>query len=274
MNTCKSQVSSIFLCLLIVLCFKAAVAAEAQSVAEIDAKIAQFITRIEKPSETGNDGVSAANTQLLAYMKRVLADSRLLGAPLPKAHEAGLKAYTSEDGRVCFYSWDTETGGTMHFFYDFVQWKGKNGVHWLKLHPIEGAEGPNMDCGFFYHDLHSVRTADGSTIYLPTYRSIYSHPEHTDGIMAYSIVGDKLVEVPAFQAKSKSLTSIEVPASEVEWDDNDLIKFKDHEQTLLIPITTKDGQVSGRFLTYRFNGHKYVFDEKAHEKPAPQEKGK
>jgi len=257
---------------MIILCIKGALAAEAQSLDKIDATIAQFITRIENPS--GGDDISTANTQLLAYMKRVLADSRLLGAPLPKAHQAGLKANRSEDGRVCFYSWDDETGGTMHFFTDLVQWKGKNGVHWLKLHPREGAEGPNYDRGFFYHDdLHSVRTADGNTIYMPTYRGISSHPDHTDGITAYSIAGDKLVEVPAFQAKSKSLTSIEVPASEVEWDENDLITFKDHAQTLLIPITTKDGQVTGHFLTYRFDGHKYVFDEKAHEK-ANQRSGK
>ncbi len=101
-------------------------------------------------------------------------------------------------------------------------------------------------------------------VYLPTYRSAYSNPNHSDGITAYSIAGDKLVGIPFFKTKTKLLKTIDVPAVENQWNENGLIKFNDNNKTLLIPITVKDGGATGRFLTYRFDGHYFVFDEKAH----------
>ena len=236
------------------------------SVGEVDTKISQLLTVINKGAENPGDGTATANAKLVKYLKIVLADAKLIPASLAKAKEAGLTKLVSDDGKVCFYSWDSETGGTMHFFHDFVQWKAPDGVHWLDLNPPSKVDG-DLATGYFYHDLHTVVTSDGRAVYMPTYRAIYSHPIHNDGITAYTIQGNKLVETPFFKTKTKLLKSIDVPATEVEWNEAGLIKFKDHNKTLLIPITIKEGGATGRYLTYRFDGHHFVFDESAHEKP-------
>ena len=266
------RLGKIFCSLLIVaapLCLPGIAAQTKPSAQTIDATIAEMIGKINgrgSMSMGGDEEVHHLDARLLAYVeKNVLPDARFLSTPLPNSENVGLKKVASKDGNVCFYSWDTWTGGTMHFYVDLVQWKGSSGVHWQKIHPL-GNDGAG-ECGYFYHDVHSVRTADGKTIYMPTYRAIYSGPEHEDSVTAYEISGDKFIKVQAFQTPKKALDTIDVPASENAWDDNDLIYFEDNEQTLLIPITTKDRQVTGKFLSYRFNGTKYVFDPKAHEKP-------
>jgi len=236
------------------------------SVIEIDAKIAQFLKRIGNGGEPLSDQVSSANDQLVKYLKGVMTDPKLIPTSLPKAKEAGLTKLVSEDGKVCFYSWDSQTGGTMHFFKDFAQYKTTDGVRWVDLNPPTHGDG-DLDTGFFFHDVHTVVTGDGKAVYLPTYRSIYSNPIHNDGITAYTIEGNKLVAIPFFKTKVKLLKNIDVPATESEWNENGLIQFKDHNKTLLIPITVKDGGATGRFLTYRFDGHNFVFDDSAHEKP-------
>lgn len=233
---------------------------------QIDTKIAEFLTRVNKGAENPGEQAATANKKLVKYLRGVLSDPKLIQTSLPKSKEAGLTKLVSDDGKVCFYSWDSQTGGTMHFFNDFVQWKAPDGVHWLDLNPPPKEEG-DLATGYFFHDLHTVVTGDGKAVYMPTYRAIYSNPNHNDGITAYTILGSKLVETPFFKTKTKLLKSIDVPATEVEWNDNGLIKFKDHNKTLLIPITVKDGGATGRFLTYRFDGHNFVFDESAHEKP-------
>lgn len=237
--------------------------AEKASVGEFDAKIAQLLTAATKEAQNPDD---KSGDKLVKYFKSVLSDPKLISASLPKAKEAGLTKLSSNDGKVCFYSWDTETGGTMHFFRDFVQWKTADGAHWLDLNPPPRQEG-DLATGYFYHDLHSVITINGKAVYMPTYRAIYSGPNHNDGITAYTIQGNKLVETPFFKTKTKLLKSIDVPATENEWNDNGLIKFKNNNKTLLIPITVKHGGATGKFITYRFDGTNFVFDGAAHEKP-------
>lgn len=236
------------------------------TVGEIDTKIAQLLAVVNKGAENpGNEGATA-NQKLVKYLKSVLSDPMLIAANLPKAKEAQLTKLVSDDGKVCFYSWDSETGGSMHFFNDFVQWKTPDGAQWLDLNPPGKGDG-DLATGYFYHDLHSVVTSSGKAVYMPTYRAIYSHPDHKDGITAYTIEGSKLVETPFFKTKTKLLKNIDVPATENEWNENGLIKFKNQNKTLLIPITVKEGGATGKFLTYRFDGKNFVFDEKAHEKP-------
>jgi len=154
----------------------------------------------------------------------------------------------------------------MHFFHDFVQWKAADGALWRDLNPPGKGDG-DLATGYFYHDLHSVVTSDGKAVYMPTYRAIYSRGSSSDGITAYTLEGSKLVETPFFRTKTKLLKTIDVPSSDFEWNENGLIKFKNQNKTLLIPITVKGGGATGRFLTYRFNGKNFVFDESAHEKP-------
>ncbi len=244
------------------------------STSEVDAKIAQLLTRLNQTASEDSTKTGAINNELIKYLKSVLSNPAVLSAVLPKAKDAGLTKLVSDDAKVCFYSWDSQTGGSMHFFNDFAQWKSSKGVKWRDLNPHSGKDG-DLNTGYFFHNLYSVLTADGRAVYLPTSRAIYSGPDHSDEITAYAINAanneENLVEIPFFKTKKKLLKTIKVPAVENEWNENGLIKFKDHNKTLLIPITVKDGGATGRFLTYRFNGHYFVFDEKAHEKPDPRE---
>ena len=75
---------------------------------------------------TDDEKLSKNNADLKAKLIKYGKRADVLRFPFSKLNDKMYVA-TSKDGRLRIYSWDTETGGTMHDFDNVFQYKGKGG---------------------------------------------------------------------------------------------------------------------------------------------------
>ncbi len=229
---------------------------------KIDSTISQNLKNIidlatNHPGEF--DSLKKANDKLLAYLKQVCRNKKMLAAPLKQAVDNGLTVATAPDKKVRYYTWDTQTGGTMHFFAAVVQYEGNNRIVCEDLNERKSIGDAEGDPGFRYSKVDQVNTKD-KPVYLVFYEGIYSGKDRSFAIEANSIIEDKLKPTPFFYTKTKQLNSISYTVSSAEYNpESELIRLTNKGQTLQIPVITTDGQPTGKFLTYHFDGTKFVF---------------
>src|SRR5215210_931190 len=122
----------------------------AQSLSAIERELVGHLDNISKFGNYGGGydetRIYAENkslkSKLLSYGKR--AD--VFRYPFPKLKEK-MKVVTSKDGNLRIYSWDQETGGTMHDHDSVFQFRGTGGkvFAWAERNGEE-------DYGGFYHE--------------------------------------------------------------------------------------------------------------------------
>src|ERR1044071_7689088 len=83
--------------------------------------------------ETKND---KANDALKQTLLRNGNRREILGYAFPKLRDEMFIA-TSPDGKLRIYSWDLQTGGTMHDYFSVFQYQGKSGSTYAKAESDE-----------------------------------------------------------------------------------------------------------------------------------------
>ncbi len=233
------------------------------SAEQLDKAMTVYLQKIKDADGTYSTTIGDVDEKLLQYLKNACSNPILMTAPLTKCKELGLRALASGDGQTRFFSWDTNTGGSMHYFDSLVQYIANGKTYCAVLTPDQNGKEP-PETGYDFNDVRSVKTKDGKSIYLATYSQYFSHPESCRSIKAFAVVGTKLVPIKVFQTKSQLLDQIDCPLSNtVEYNEHSLVKISKDGQTVLVPIITKDNVVTGHYLSYKFDGSKFVFDPKA-----------
>lgn len=239
-------------------------AAEQFDINKTDAEIARRLKRISSLAANPSGDPKAletANSELLSYMRKVCTNKALLTDSLKQAKNNGLMLAGSSDGKLRYFTWDTMTGGTMHFYDSLVAYQGGNQTFCKELNNVSSADEGNP--GVCYTQVDSIADKSGKTVYLVRSQGIYSGRDHSLSIDSMSINGNELKPVPFFFTKTKRLSSIGYSVSSSDYDPSkELIQLTDQNRTLKIPVVTTDGQATGRFLKYRFDGNKFVFQEK------------
>lgn len=165
---------------------------------------------------------------------------------------------TSTDGRFRIYSWDTWTGGTMHFFKEIYQWKSNGEVFTKVPHYEEG------DTGRFCSKIFTVNI-NNQPNYLAITNAIFSTKDAMQSISAYTIEGNDLVDtVKLFRTKTKRLNSIDVEfdffsVAERPERPLELITYDDKQKIIYIPVVDDQGQVTKRNLLYQLQGNYFEF---------------
>jgi hypothetical protein len=235
----------------------------APSINQIDAHIADSLSKINEISNSGKDDdgskVIKANRQLLRYIKDDCKRADFLKAPLKKATDAGLGRHISSDSKLCIYCWDSMTGGTMHSYWSLAQFQDGNELR-VQLFNPNSMSDEDFEGGYFYETISTVKTKDNKTVYLVTGNSRGSTIDFGEIIQAYSINKGKLVPEPIFQVKAKMLDQISFDVHDAELV---AIQVSPDLQKVSVPIVTKDGTPTDKFLIYKFNGSKFVFDATA-----------
>lgn len=209
------------------------------------------------------------NKMLMEYMRKICSDETLLQHELKAVNSAGMTVLTSDDNKFRIYCWDTETGGTMHFYDAILQYKTQSGSEAYILNDISvSSEDGGADCGYWYTELHTIHANAGKTYYLPIYYGRYSGIEHASGIAAFAIEGNKLNNEPRiFKPTGKPLYDISYSFTSGTADKESVenyITLSADKKTLSIPVTDKDRVVTDRSLIYKFDGDKFVYDKNAH----------
>lgn len=160
---------------------------------------------------------------------------------------------TSKDGQFRIYSWDTQTGGTMHFFNSFYQYKrwDKEFTDWCNLD-----EG---DPGCFYSRIFTLK-AKKKTYYLGIANSIYSTKDVSQSIQAFELtntgVNDsiQLMKTPDGLKNSLDLaydffSVVDRPERPVA-----VIGYDENKKIISISMTNEKGEIVPGNTFYRFNG--------------------
>ncbi len=171
---------------------------------------------------------------------------------------------TSKDGRFRIYSWDEQTGGTMHDYDSVFQYQGGDG----KVYTWTERSTDDGDVGAFYHQIFQVNSNTGP-IYLAVSTFIGSTSLAGQTIEVVRIDGErldrsaKLIQTAGGLKNSISFgydffSVVDRPERPIR-----LFLFDDAKRTFRFPIVIEDektpqGRVTDQFITYRFNGTHFV----------------
>jgi hypothetical protein len=161
---------------------------------------------------------------------------------------------TSEDSLFRIYSWDTWTGGTMHFFNNVFQYS-YNGK--IKTEFLELDEG---DPSGFYSDIFTLRSG-AKTYYLAINNGMYSSKDVGESIRVFAIENGVLNKnVKLIKTTTGMTGTIEVYFDFFSGVDRPerpvrVIKYDKNKKIIYIPVVYEDGKVTNKFIQYKFNGN-------------------
>ena len=240
-----------------------------QTNAAIEKELVEHAKKIHKWSNYGGD----SNPELLdkenaIFRKKLLkfASTRpsMIRYKFSELEEEYIYISTSPDKRFRIYSWDTGTGGTMHFFDNVYQFIGKDGKIHAKSNDYE--EGESI--GAYYTDIYSLKTRRGS-VYLANSRSQLSTSYRGENISLFEINKNSLVDdVKLIKTRSGLTNSLGFAfdifsLSDMSKQPAKLFQFNRKSKTIKFPVVIENkkfpqGQVTNRWIKYRFNGRYFV----------------
>ncbi|MEQ1643270.1 MAG: hypothetical protein ABL959_07520 [Pyrinomonadaceae bacterium] len=171
---------------------------------------------------------------------------------------------TSKDRRFRIYSWDLESGGTMHEFDSVFQYEGKSG----KIHTWTEGNNDGESVGAFYHQIFQTDIASGP-IYLGVSTFIGSTSYAGQTIKAFRINGEKLdTDAKVIRTTSGVKSSISFAYDFFSVVDHPerpvrLVFYNESNKSFRFPVVIEDkrtpqGRVTSKFITYRFDGKYFV----------------
>lgn len=238
----------------------------AQTPAAIETELLAYLkTMGENGSYSGAYDEAKLNRASVALKQKLLkyaTRADVLKYYFPKLREEMFVA-TSKDGKFRIYSWDLESGGTMHKHDAITQYVGRSGkvIAWTDVE-FEGAQA-------FYVDVFQLNTASGP-IYMLVWTAWVSSSFQGQGLNTARIVGDKLnVHAKAIRAPGgltdqigffyDFLSVVDRPERPIR-----LFTFNEARREFSYPVVDVEdkempgGRVTNKLITYRFNGTYFV----------------
>jgi hypothetical protein len=240
-----------------------AVASFAQTPASIENKLLSRYAKILKLSSYGqNFDQDRLEDENQLFLKELLEYCKLpatLTYGFPRLQKE-INIVTSKDGRLRTYSWDMQSGGTMHEFDVVYQYRGDSGKVYSYRHPDPA--------GGFNHEIFQV-SLPLSPIYLTVSTHIASGTARGETLRIARIDGDRL------ELDSKLIRTAEGLQNEIDFGYDfgsvidrkersvKLFKFDPAKSTFSFPVVIEDektpqGRVTNKRITYRFNGSHFV----------------
>lgn len=230
----------------------------------------ELLAHLENISKYGNYSGSTDEDQLYRE-NRLLKQKLIRYGKLPallrydflKLKEK-MNITTSKDSRLRIYSWDEETGGTMHDYESVFQYRGKSG----KVYTWADQATEDVDIGAFYHQVFQVNSMTGP-IYMAVSTFIGSTSLSGQSIRTLKISGEILERDAKFIRTSSGLQNsvsfsydffsvVDHPERPIK-----LFSFDETKKTFRFPVVIEDektpqGRVTDKFITYQFDGKHFV----------------
>ncbi|HVU56578.1 MAG TPA: hypothetical protein VHD83_16050 [Puia sp.] len=198
-----------------------------------------------------------------ALLHYTIACPATLDAPFRQLTKAGLTITTSDDGLFRIYSWDTETGGTLHYFSNIYQYKNAHGTHARPDPPPapDDAEKYGVAC---YSNIYAL-PVNGKRYYLAISNAILGGKDQLQSIQAFSMTEHGLDDSARIIRTSEGLVS----SIDVEYDffsvadqperPAHLIGYDSIKKIISIPAVKHDGTVTKGRLLYQFTGKYFKY---------------
>ena len=170
--------------------------------------------------------------------------------------KAGLILATSDDGLFRIYSWDTQTGGTMHFYDNIYKYKSGDKVYSItgKRDTIEGGDPRS-----WYSEIYTL-VNNGKKYYLGLENSEYSTKDLSQSIKFFTINNNSLNDtVSLLKTGSKKMNTVGINYNFFSVEDHPerplkLIVYDEKNKTISVPVVDDKLKVTKKYDVYRFNG--------------------
>ncbi|HKG05249.1 MAG TPA: hypothetical protein VKB19_02265 [Pedobacter sp.] len=205
------------------------------------------------PTEYYADSLIKANENFQKMLLRITKSQFSLSAEFKMLQDSGMYITSSEDGLFRIYSWDTQTGGTMHVFYTVYQYKSGDKIF------SRAVRGEHFDAGKFYSKIYT-HWNNSKVYYLAISNSIFSTKDCLQEINVFSISNDMLDSKTELIRTSRGMTHrlrvdydlfsvIDRPERPVE-----LITYNRETKVIQLALVNEDLQVTKKFIRYKFTG--------------------
>lgn len=167
----------------------------------------------------------------------------------------GLDIVSSEDSLFRIYSWDTWSGGTMHFFNNVFQFKSGKHVY-SKLLFDSTDEGDPLS---YFSKIYTLKI-NNTTYYLCISNGKYSTKDASQSIQMFCIDNNNLNDSARLIKTSSGFTNnitIEYDffsGLNAQGNRLKLINYDSNQKIIFIPIVLNKGKVTNRFIKYQFTG--------------------
>lgn len=220
-----------------------------------------------------------ANDSLMYYTKKFEKDLKRFVKNNPATLKYAFKKLdgensycnvkTSSDGNFRVYSWDTETGGTMHFFKSFYQWQSNGKVFTdvadseLDEEEVTGETEELGDAGELCTNVYTVMI-ENKAYYLTDKVAIGSNRDYALSISAFRIDGENLLDtVKVFKTKRETLNSIAVYVDNFkivdDYNQNGGINYDAQRKAVCIPLVNGKNILTNKYLVYQLKGSYFEY---------------
>lgn len=221
------------------------------------AKTAKQVNRFSTYGDSYDEKkLAQANALLTNDLKRYTQDVGSLDCQfkeLNKIHQ--LSFITSDDNRLRVFSWDRETGGTLHYFSGLLQFKKSDG----------GVQIINQPDFALVTDLFTVSADSYPNTYILVTTVIASTKLNLQLVEFYQETAHGLEKVKLIETTEGLADNVglEYDFFSVYKSHDErpikLIKFNKETNTLSLPVIEysqefRDGKVTDEFIDYHFNG--------------------
>ncbi|MFP3597842.1 hypothetical protein [Chryseobacterium sp. SIMBA_029] len=231
----------------------------AQKLPEIEKQLNAVFQKITPENQSNPDyydTLETANTQFEKLLLQYTASNpETLHYDFNALKKNGLIITTSEDGKFRIYSWDTWTGGTMHYFKNVFQYEGNKKVY------SEATESETEgDAQSFYHQINDI-LSQNKKYYLAQNTAILSSGLSYHNIKVFSIDEGKLnhnAKLIKTQSGIKNQLGYEVDLTASSNRDNEItnydIEYDSKNKIISIPLILDNSKITEKRIRYQFKG--------------------
>jgi len=238
------------------------VSAQENEIAQKEKELVQIYSKLTSSHYGDFDTLSYFSNLFSEKLKHLLSGNKntlqypfkaLAGEGMPLSIGSICNITTSKDGLFRIYSWDTQTGGTMHFFNAIYQYKTGGEVFTTLCNLDEG------DPGCYYSKIFTLK-AKKKTYYLGIANGIYSTKDVSQSIQAFELTNTGVNDsIQLMKTPEGMKNSLDLAYDFFSVYDNSerpiaVIKYNEKKKIISISMTNEKGEIVSGNKFYRFNG--------------------
>lgn len=203
------------------------------------------------------DSLSAANTKFEKILVQYTSSHpQTISHDFKSLKKSRLSITTSEDGKFRIYSWDTWTGGSMHFFKNVLQYETSD----KKIHSKAVETQSEGDPGCYYYQINDI-ISENKRYYLTQSKAILSSGMSYHAIKVFSIDNGQLndkAQLIKTQSGIKNQLGYEVDltaSANRNYEGRDYeIEYDPKNKIISIPLIQTDSKITPKKIRYQFTG--------------------
>ncbi|MEO8514630.1 MAG: hypothetical protein ABI543_13805 [Ignavibacteria bacterium] len=227
-----------------------------QTSSEIQKSLAEHLNKMTyyKFQAPNDDSVNTYNTLFKKLFLKYLGDDpSSMRDNMDIIVKAGLIIASSEDKQFRIYSWDTQSGGTMHFYDNVYQYAAGD-----KVFVKESMNDTEGDPKSWYSEIYTMKDKE-KKYYLGVYNAEYSTRDIAQGIKFFAIENNSLnTDVKLAKTTDGNVNELGISFNFFSLQNHDerplkLVLFDKSKNTISVPVVQNENDsITNKLTLYQY----------------------